>query len=212
MNQKNVIFEGILTLWRILSSEILRVRRDGTIGISTRYGLDDLEIESRYGRDFPQTSISALGVHPNSCIMGIGSLPCNKATGLWRWPPDHNKELSFLGIGLSTSQLGLCGVSRANFPFLITFGENYRLDHKGRRKILSLLLTFQPKFGGIRLLINDNFFKNTWLHIVGEVTFIRWTSFFEFQAGNEIMHSYIYSFIHSFIPCTGWSKAMERIF
>ena len=61
------------------------------------------------------------GIHPNSCIMSTGSVPCSKVAGVWRWPPDPKKELTFLGVGWSTPQLGLCGVSRVKFPFFITF-------------------------------------------------------------------------------------------
>jgi hypothetical protein len=35
--------------------------RDSSVGIATGYGLDDPEIESRYGRDFSHTSRPALG-------------------------------------------------------------------------------------------------------------------------------------------------------
>jgi hypothetical protein len=37
------------------------VGRDSSVGIATRYGLDGLGIESRWGRDFPQPSRPALG-------------------------------------------------------------------------------------------------------------------------------------------------------
>jgi len=100
----------------MLSSEILGLCRNSIIGIATRYGLDDVEIESRYGQDFSHPSISALGVQPNSCIMGTGSLPCSKVAGV--------EVYLFVGVGWSTSQLDLCGVSRVNFPFFITFRRN----------------------------------------------------------------------------------------
>ena len=35
--------------------------RDSSVGIATRYGLDDPGIESRWGRDFPHPSRQALG-------------------------------------------------------------------------------------------------------------------------------------------------------
>jgi hypothetical protein len=35
--------------------------RDSKVGITTRYWLDGLRIESRWGRDFPHPSIPALG-------------------------------------------------------------------------------------------------------------------------------------------------------
>ena len=37
------------------------VGRDSPVGIATRYGLDRLGIESRWGRDFPHLSRPALG-------------------------------------------------------------------------------------------------------------------------------------------------------
>ena len=39
----------------------LCVGRDSSVGIATRYGLDGLGIESRWGRDFPHPSRPALG-------------------------------------------------------------------------------------------------------------------------------------------------------
>ena len=35
--------------------------RDSSVGIATRYGLDDPGIESRWGQDFPHSSRAALG-------------------------------------------------------------------------------------------------------------------------------------------------------
>jgi hypothetical protein len=39
----------------------MRVGRDSSVGIATRYGLDLAGIESRWGRDFPHRSRPALG-------------------------------------------------------------------------------------------------------------------------------------------------------
>ena len=38
-----------------------KVGRDSSVGIATRYGLDGPAIDSRWGRDFPHPSRSALG-------------------------------------------------------------------------------------------------------------------------------------------------------
>ena len=73
----------------MLSSEIIGVCRDSIISIATRYGLVDLEIESRYGRDLPHPSISALGVHPVKWVPGL--FPAVKRPGL--------RYTSFLGSG-----------------------------------------------------------------------------------------------------------------
>ena len=39
----------------------IRRNRNSSVGIATRYGLDGLGIESRWGRDFPDSSRPALG-------------------------------------------------------------------------------------------------------------------------------------------------------
>ena len=39
-----------------------KVGRGNVIGIATSYGLDGMGIESRWGSNFPQTSIAALGL------------------------------------------------------------------------------------------------------------------------------------------------------
>ena len=55
-----------------------------SVGTSTRYGLDGPEIESRWWRDFPHPSRTALGPTqpPIQCIPGL--FPRGKATGAWR--------------------------------------------------------------------------------------------------------------------------------
>ena len=45
----------------LLTMFILRVGRDSSAGIATRYGLDGQGIESRWGRDIPHPSRPALG-------------------------------------------------------------------------------------------------------------------------------------------------------
>jgi hypothetical protein len=39
----------------------IKVVRGSSIGIATRYGMDGLGIEHRWGRDFPNPSLPALG-------------------------------------------------------------------------------------------------------------------------------------------------------
>jgi hypothetical protein len=51
---------------------ILRVGRDSSVGMATRYGLCGPGIESRWGRDFPHPSLPA---HPASYAMGTASFP-----------------------------------------------------------------------------------------------------------------------------------------
>jgi hypothetical protein len=53
------------------------------VGIATRYGLDGLEIESRWGRDFPH--LSAPWNPPNLLYNGYQFFPGGKVAGVWRW-------------------------------------------------------------------------------------------------------------------------------
>ena len=56
---------------------------DSAVGISTRYGLHSPGIESRWGRDFPHQSRTALG--PNQLpINAYRVFPGGKAAGAWR--------------------------------------------------------------------------------------------------------------------------------
>ena len=55
--------------------------RDGSVGIATRYGLDDPGIESRWGARFSSPVHNGRGAHPASCTMGTGSLPAVKRPG-----------------------------------------------------------------------------------------------------------------------------------
>ena len=50
------------------------------VGIATGYGLDDLWIESGWGRDFPHPSRPALGPH-SLLYSGYRVLPGGKASG-----------------------------------------------------------------------------------------------------------------------------------
>jgi hypothetical protein len=54
---------------------LVAVGRDSSVGIPTRYGLDGPEIESRWGRDFPQPFRPALGSTqpPVQGVMGLFS-------------------------------------------------------------------------------------------------------------------------------------------
>jgi hypothetical protein len=57
MGETEVSFDSFLT-WTLVAVE---VGRDSVVGIATRYGLDGPGIESRWGRDFSQSSRPALG-------------------------------------------------------------------------------------------------------------------------------------------------------
>jgi len=63
------------------------VDRHISVGVATRYGLDGMGVESRWGRDFPHPSRPALGsTHPPMQWVP-GLFPGGKAAGAWRWPP-----------------------------------------------------------------------------------------------------------------------------
>jgi hypothetical protein len=51
---------GLPNLTDISTSSILSVGRNGIVGITTRYGLEGPEFESRWARDFPHPSRPAL--------------------------------------------------------------------------------------------------------------------------------------------------------
>ena len=57
------------------------VRRDSTVGIATRYGLDGPGIESRWGARFSTSVQTGPGVHPASYTMGTEHSPGVKRPG-----------------------------------------------------------------------------------------------------------------------------------
>ena len=60
------------------------VRRDGVVGIATRYVLDDPGIEARWGRDFPCPFRPAPS-HTQPHVKWVtGFFPRGKAAGAWR--------------------------------------------------------------------------------------------------------------------------------
>ena len=54
------------------------------VGIDTPFGLDDLGIESRWGRDYPRPSTPALGLSQPPVQWVPGPFPAGKAVGAWR--------------------------------------------------------------------------------------------------------------------------------
>jgi hypothetical protein len=62
------------------------VGRDSSVRIAALYGLDGPGIESRWRRDFPQTSRPALGPTQPLVQWAPGVFPGAKAAEGWRWP------------------------------------------------------------------------------------------------------------------------------
>jgi hypothetical protein len=65
----NVMTFKLLFIFRISDKHL---RPGSSVSIVTGYGMDGPGIESRWGRDFPQTGP---GAHPASCTTGTGSFP-----------------------------------------------------------------------------------------------------------------------------------------
>jgi hypothetical protein len=87
------------------------VGRDSSVGIATRYGLDDPGIDSRWRARFFATVQAGPGAHPASYTMGTGSFPGVKRPGRDVDHPHHlvprlKKEWSYT----STPPLGLRGL------------------------------------------------------------------------------------------------------
>jgi len=61
-----------------VTKEWLGVRRDSSVGLVTRYGLDGPGIESRGGAKLSATVQTLPGAHPVSGTKGIGAFYCIK--------------------------------------------------------------------------------------------------------------------------------------
>ena len=92
---------------------LLRVGRDRSDGIATRYGLDGTGIESRCGARFSASFQTGPGAHPASCTMGTGSFPGVKRLGRGiDNPPPASGEVK------ERVELYLCSPSGLSWPVL----------------------------------------------------------------------------------------------
>ena len=87
---------------------------DSSVGIATVYRLDDLGIESRWGRDFPHLSRPA---HPASCKMGTGSFPGVKCgRGVMLTPPSSAEVKNRVELYLYSPQGPSWPMKGCNLP------------------------------------------------------------------------------------------------
>jgi len=61
----------------------MNMGRDSSVSIATRYGLDGLGIESRWGARFSAPVQTGPGTHPASYTVVTRSFPGYKVTGAW---------------------------------------------------------------------------------------------------------------------------------
>jgi hypothetical protein len=114
----------------ILLSTLICIR-DSSVGIAARYGLDGPVIESRWGRDFPHPSRTALGP-TQPPLQWVPGLYRGKAAGTWCWPPIlssaevKKKENSYT----STLSLGLRGILQGELYLYLYLYIHYRLYMK----------------------------------------------------------------------------------
>ena len=82
------------------------VGRDSSVGIATRYRLDDPWIEYRWRARFSAPVQTGPGVHPAACIMGTGSFEGVKRSGRGA---DHTPPYLSADVMKSAPALGLHG-------------------------------------------------------------------------------------------------------
>ena len=73
---------------------------DSSAGIATRYGLDRLGIESRWGARFSALVKTGAGAYPASCTMGTGSFPGVKRPRRGADHPPPSKCRGYGRVGL----------------------------------------------------------------------------------------------------------------
>jgi len=70
----------------LINPPLCTMGRDSSVGIATRYALDDPGIESRWGEIF-RTRPDRAWCPPSLLYNGYRVFPRGKATGAWCWPP-----------------------------------------------------------------------------------------------------------------------------
>ena len=97
-----------------LMVECLCIRgRDSSVGIATRYGLDGLGFDSRWGARFSAPVQTGPGTHPTSYTMGTGSFPGVKRPGCGvDHPPLSSTEVE------GRVELYICSLSGPSWPVL----------------------------------------------------------------------------------------------
>jgi len=89
----------------------IKVGRDSSACVATRYWLEGTGIESRWGARFPAPVQAGLGAHSTSYTVGTESFPGVKRPGCDVYhPPSSSAEVEeIVELGLYPS-LGLCGL------------------------------------------------------------------------------------------------------
>ena len=80
---------NILLYFNIVFIIIIIIDRYSSVSIATRKGLDDPEIESRWGAIFSATVQTGTGAHPASYTVGNWSFPVIKRPGRGVDHPPH---------------------------------------------------------------------------------------------------------------------------
>ena len=97
--------------------------RDSSVGIATRYGLDGLRIESRWGARFSAPVQTGPGAYPASCTMGTESFPGVKRPGRGadHPPPSNCRGHERVGLYLYSTFGPSWPVMGKTFTFTFTY-------------------------------------------------------------------------------------------
>ena len=87
-------------IYNFILVHYVRLGRDSSVGIATRYGLDGQGIESRWGERFSAPVQTGPGACPSSCTMGTGSFPGVRRPGRGADHPPPSKCRGQERVGL----------------------------------------------------------------------------------------------------------------